>query len=144
MLTKELCENLGCEPRHLAAHGFRLGSFGTMALEGRPPPQEAIAVADEHGVDIRAHRGRAFSIELVKKATTIFWMSRSHRDFLAPFAEKRPDLLQPLDPKGRDIPDPYRRSLKTYRKVAQMLEEACRARAKELLETAEEPEGSRD
>ena len=133
LLRRDLCDLLGCEPRQLAAHGYRLGSFGTMAVEGRPAPAEAIAVAGEQGLDLTRHRSRPFSIELVKQAGSIYWMSRSHRDFLSPFAQNQPGLLHSMDPKGRDVPDPYGRSLKTYRKVAEMLEDACRRRAEELV-----------
>ena len=108
-----------------------------MAQNGRSAPEEAVAIAREHGIDITGHRSRPFSIELVKQASRIYWMSRSHQDFLSPFAQDRPDLLQSMDPKGRDVPDPYGRSRKTYKKVAELLETACRKRAEELVEPDE-------
>jgi len=144
MLRRDLCDLLACEPRHLAAHGYRLGSFGTMAQDGRSAPQEAVAIAEEHGVDITKHSSRPFSIELVKQASRVYWMSGSHRDFLSPFAQDRPDLLQSMDPRGRDVPDPYGRSRKTYKKVAELLESACRIRAEELVGPDQGPVASVD
>jgi tRNA threonylcarbamoyl adenosine modification protein (Sua5/YciO/YrdC/YwlC family) len=132
LLRRDLAERLGCEPAQIVGRGFRLGSFGTMALQGRPASGPSIAVMKEMGLDLSRHRSRPFSIELVQSADLVYAASRNHVDFLRPFFESRPEALRLLDPQDRDIPDPYGRSERTYRKVAEQIVRACAARAAEL------------
>jgi protein-tyrosine phosphatase len=70
--------------RHLAAHGVeaRVTSAGTMNW-ARPPTDEAIAVMNEHGLDIIAHRSRPLSAATVADADLILGMTRTHVDVAA-------------------------------------------------------------
>ncbi|MHC4957854.1 MAG: L-threonylcarbamoyladenylate synthase [Planctomycetota bacterium] len=132
-LRHDLAERLRCQPSQLVGYGFRLGSFGTMALQGRPASDHAVAVMNDAGLDLTRHRSRPFSIELVQRADLVYAAARNHLDFLRPYFEGRQGALQLLDPKERDIPDPYGRPVRLYRKVAEQVVRACAARAEELL-----------
>lgn len=141
MLRAMVADRLGCAPTELAHHGFRFGSFGVIAIEGLPANDAAAAAARERGFDLARHRSRPFSIRLVESAHVVYWLDRSHRDFLVPYFAERPSDLQPLDPKGKEIADPMGRSLRFHRRIAARVEAACRARAEELVPLPAEGEG---
>ena len=133
MLRQALAERLECNERDLVWHGHRLGSFGTIALAGHPAGLNAITVGEEYGLDLRAHRSRPFALAMVRNARRVYGLTRSHCDFLQPYFRKRPDDLDLLDPKGREIQDPYGLSLKAYRRVGAQISKAAEARAAELV-----------
>jgi protein-tyrosine phosphatase len=70
--------------RHLAAQGVeaRVTSAGTMNW-ARPPTDEAIAVMNEHGLDIVAHRSRPLSAEILAGADLVLGMTRTHVDVVS-------------------------------------------------------------
>lgn len=133
MLRKEAADLLQCDEEDVLRHGYRFGSFGISALPGLPATEESRVVGREHGVDLEAHRSRGFAISLVRRARRVFCLARPHQDFLRPYFADRPDDLLPLSPEGREIEDPYGRSIKVYRKAAEAIRKACRARLEELL-----------
>ena len=138
MMRDRLAAELECETDDLARHGFRVESFGTMGLVDKPATDHSVTVAAEHGLDLGAHRSRPFSHGLINASDTIFCLARGHREFLIPYLQERPDALQMLHPKGKEIHDPYGRSLKVYRKTGEQIAKAVSERAKELAGTAEE------
>jgi protein-tyrosine phosphatase len=133
MLRGMVSERLGCPPDGLPRYGLGFASFGTMGLAGREPSDYAVAVAEEHGYDIRAHRARSFSIELAKSARLLYGLDRSHIDFLSPYFHTRRDDLRLLDPGGKEILDPYGKPLAFYRRVVEAMAKACQARADEIV-----------
>jgi len=133
MLRQAMAERLECRESDLAWHGHRLGSFGTIALAGHPASLNAITVGEEYGLDLRAHRSRPFALGMVREAQRVFGLTRAHCDFLLPYFRKRPGDLDLLDPKGREIQDPYGLSLKAYRKVGAQILKAVELRAAELV-----------
>ena len=136
LLRRDLAEAIGCRPTQLTAHGFRIGSFGTMAMPGQPATDHTRTVALEMGLDLSRHRSRPWSIGLLEEADTVYCLTTAHREFLVPYFEKRPDSLKLLHPKGKDIHDPYGRSLRVYRKTGERMAGATEERAKELSEEA--------
>jgi tRNA threonylcarbamoyl adenosine modification protein (Sua5/YciO/YrdC/YwlC family) len=141
LLRRGLAERLGCAPQELARFGHRLASFGTMAMVGRPATEHAITVGRELGVDLSAHRSRPFSLGLLEAADRVYCLARPHLDFLIPYYADRPDALDLLDPKGREIHDPYGRPVKIYRRVAKVIARAVEKRADELAGTKVEGPG---
>ena len=86
-------------------------SAGTLMTSGNNSPPDAITAADELGVDLRRHRSRPASPELLSRAERIYVMDRSHLDALAQMGFE----AELLDPGGTDIADPYGRGLEAYR-----------------------------
>ena len=132
LLRKGLATRFGCAVADLPRFGHRFASFGTMAMIGKPATEEAVTVGHEHGVDLTSHKSRIFSPKLLSSARRVYCLARNHLEFLRPYYATRPDDLQYLDPKGREIHDPYGRSLKIYRKVADQIERAVEKRVEEL------------
>ena len=99
------------------------GLFGP----GRPANDEAIAAAARRGVDLRAHRSRLVTEELLLAVDCVFVMEPSQRADLSRSlgAATGPVLvLGDLDPcpiEQRKIPDPYGRDAEffdvTYRRI---------------------------
>jgi tRNA threonylcarbamoyl adenosine modification protein (Sua5/YciO/YrdC/YwlC family) len=133
MLRRALAERLECDEPDLVWHGHRLGSFGTIALAGHPASLNAVTVGREYGLDLRPHRSRPFALGMVRDARRVYGLTRSHCDFLQPYFRKRPEDLDLLDPKGREILDPYGLSLKAYRRVGAQIAKAAEQRAEELV-----------
>ncbi|MCK6459113.1 MAG: threonylcarbamoyl-AMP synthase [Planctomycetes bacterium] len=138
LFRKLLAERFECAVPDLPRFGHRFASFGTMAMVDKPATQEAVEVGREHGVDLSLHRSRIFSPRLLASARRVYCLARNHLEFLRPYFADRPHALDLLDPKGREIHDPYGRPLKVYRKVGAQIERAVGKRADELLGLEEE------
>jgi tRNA threonylcarbamoyl adenosine modification protein (Sua5/YciO/YrdC/YwlC family) len=138
LFRKTIAERLGCTVADLPLFGFRFGSFGTMAMVDKPATEESAVVGREHGVDLSAHRSRVFSPRLLASARRVYCLARHHVDFLVPYFAKRPSDLELLDPRGREIHDPYGRSLKVYRRVGEQIARAVEKRVDEILSPSDE------
>ncbi len=138
LFRKLLAEKLACAVPDLPRFGHRFASFGTMAMVNRPATEEAVVVGKDHGVDLSGHRSRIFSLRLLASARRVYCLANNHVDFLRPYFADRPHALDLLDPKGREIHDPYGRSLKVYRKVGDQIARAVGKRADELAGPEEE------
>jgi protein-tyrosine phosphatase len=65
--------------RALKKYGIeaQVSSAGTMRW-ARPPTAEAIAVMDEHGLDLRTHESRPLSAEILASTDLVLGMTRTH------------------------------------------------------------------
>ncbi|MEX2479405.1 MAG: low molecular weight protein-tyrosine-phosphatase [Gammaproteobacteria bacterium] len=129
--TGNLCRSPLAAGLFAARCGTRLStawtvdSAGLHAREGLAPAAPAIAVAEEHGVDISAKRSRCFVHEDFARFDHIVAMDRGHLDFLSatcpPAYRGRIALLE--DERGQpiEVPDPYGRPLRAFRHAAQLL-----------------------
>ena len=65
-----------------ARAGFEVAvsSAGTSALDGCQASGFSLEVADEHGLDLSAHRARALTREMIRDADLIVTMGVRHRD----------------------------------------------------------------
>lgn len=129
--TGNLCRSPMAEgiARHLAAErglDIEVKSCGTIGQDGFPVSENAMIACEEIGVDIAAHRSRPLTSELVQWADHILVMEESHvlavnaQDWRAPF--KTWALGSFINQK--QIKDPYKRSLRRYRKTRDLLYKA--------------------
>ncbi len=112
--------------RHLAAEqGIELEarSCGTIARPGMEASGNAVVACKEKGVDIADHQSQPLTRELVEWADQILVMEENHlhavnaQDWRAPF---KTWALGSFINKSR-IKDPYKRSLRKYRKARDQL-----------------------
>ena len=141
LLARETAALLGCEPTDLEARGYRFISAGIIAVDGITITPEAETAGSELGVDLRGHRSRRVSAEILAETTRAYGMDGGHIDFLTSYFRERPDDLELLDPDGADIRDPYGKSLRMYRRVAKKIEQACTRRATEIVAAPGGPTG---
>ena len=60
-------------------------SAGVSAVLGQPPSWNSVEALREWGIDIAGQRSQPLTERLVKEATHIFVMTRSHRETVAMF-----------------------------------------------------------
>ena len=109
--------------------GVTVESAGVMAPTGMPASAGAVDVLEEWKIDIRRHRSRMLTRELVKAATLILVMTDQHRkDILAMFPEAngRVFLLKSFGTSRQsdDIADPIGLPVNVYRRVRDEIDAA--------------------
>ncbi len=130
--TRLLAQRRGVDIHELLLAGLRVESAGSACMKGEPATAEAVEVAERHGLDISQHRSRPLTLNLVEDADEIFVMTEAHRDSICEFSPDARARIRPLDPQGRDIPDPYGQGPAAYSKIAVVVEEAVQARLKDV------------
>lgn len=121
-----LTERLGGDP---ADFGFEIASMGVFGAPGSPASQDAVDVLEERGVDLSGHRSSPLIDELLVEADEILCLTRSHAQaLLASIPPRLADHVTLLDPDGHDVPDPIGQGIEVYRRTADAIESALRAR----------------
>jgi len=132
MFRKYLAEKLQCELDHLEEKGYKVLSAGIMDTAGFPASPEAVAACAAKGIDIKAHKSRTLSQQLVEECDFIFAMAQMHRKrvtALSPEAANKCVLLI----ENKDIPDPIGQPQRAYNNCAELIEKAVKKRIGELL-----------
>jgi protein-tyrosine phosphatase len=70
----------------LDGSGLTVASAGTEALPGYPAAEASQRLAAVRGLDLRGHRSRPVTDELIRDADLVLTMSERHRDRCAPLA----------------------------------------------------------
>ncbi|ATJ82653.1 low molecular weight protein-tyrosine-phosphatase [Halomonas beimenensis] len=109
-----------------------ISSAGLGALVGQGVEPTARELAEADGLDVHAHQARQVTQEMLQSADLILVMSEGQRRAvadLAPAALGKTMLIgRWLDGgKGREIPDPYRKSREAFEHVHELLKEATAA-----------------
>jgi L-threonylcarbamoyladenylate synthase len=131
IFRKYLAEKLRCNVDGLDKMGYKINSAGIIGSSGFPASAEAIATCAIMGVDIKAHRNKALSKELVEESDIVFAMEQIHRDrvvALEPEAANRCLLLAG----DTGVPDPIGQPQEFYNSCAKLIEGAVKIRIREL------------
>jgi L-threonylcarbamoyladenylate synthase len=131
MFRKFLAEKLQCEVDYLDKMGYKVSSAGVMNMAGQPASAEAIAACAAKGIDIKAHKSRTLTRQLVEESDFIFAMTRIHCEQVAaiePEAAEKCILLGG----DREISDPIGQPQEVFNDCAGLIEEAVRERISEL------------
>lgn len=122
-----------------ALPGSRVSSAGLGALVGHGVEPTARELAEGDGLDLADHQARQLSGTMLAEADLILVMSEGQRHAvadLAPEALGKTMLLGKwLDAgrgRGREIPDPYRKSREVFEHVHQLLGQATNEWARRL------------
>lgn len=110
----------------------RVLSAGASTAGGSGPSPEAVEVLESMGIDLKAHRSRQLSKELVAGADIIYAMTESHLRAVLDADPTAADRAFVLDPKGEDVPDPIGMPVSAYKATAERLRELIAARLREL------------
>ena len=132
IFRKYLAEKLRCDIDGLGALGYKVNSAGIMGSSGYPATAEAVKACAVEGIDIRTHRNKGLSRELIDESDFIFAMERLHAERIVaiePNAAENCSLL--AEPKG--IPDPIGRPQEYYDCCARTIAAAVRRRLDELI-----------
>jgi len=124
-----------------AHRDWRVVSAGTWASEGRLPSAYGVAEMDERGIDIRAHRSRSLSAELMEKADLVLVMTRNHAEALSvafPDQDHKVYVLSEMVGEAYNISDPYGGTRLEYSYIAQELEQLINEGYERIVSLAEE------
>ncbi|MEQ3657285.1 MAG: low molecular weight protein-tyrosine-phosphatase [Dokdonia sp.] len=112
---------------------FLVDSVGTGSWHvGDPPDKRSIAVAAGHGIDINHLRGRQLSVNDFENFDHIYVMDQSNLADVLALREKSNSstpvtmILDSIFPgENVDVPDPYHGGREDFKKVFDMLDQAC-------------------
>ncbi len=127
LARKLLAERLGCTIRGLESRGVEVLSAGVVGGGHCPATPEAVAAARHFGADIRHHRSRKLTSELIHDADMIFCMTEFHAEAARELAPAAADRIVRLSAAG-DIPDPIGGGGDVYRRTAENLLKAVQER----------------
>ncbi|MCO7188738.1 MULTISPECIES: low molecular weight protein-tyrosine-phosphatase [unclassified Pseudoalteromonas] len=113
---------------------INVSSAGLTAMEGHKADQNALLIAQTHGIDMSGHKGRQLDSNLIVHNDVILVMEHRHvSDLCSRYPEARGKtflLGKWLDDK--EIPDPYRQSKEAFEYVYELIDSACSAWQKYL------------
>ena len=104
---------------------WRVGSAGTWASEGEPAALRSQKVMLERGLDLRKHRSRRVTLEILGSYNLILVMEQSHKEALRvefPGLTRRIFLLGEMAGLLRDVRDPIAGTMADYIDVARELD----------------------
>jgi protein-tyrosine-phosphatase len=98
---------------------LRVVSAGVASRVGEPASANAVTAMKKVGIDLRGHRSRPVTQELLDESLLVLCMTESHRDMIELTAQPVPERLllfkQLSEPEGdMEIPDPYGMHLGAY------------------------------
>jgi L-threonylcarbamoyladenylate synthase len=129
---KNLAEKLGCGVDLLDKIGYKVSSAGVMNMAGSPASAEAIAACADKGINIKNHKSRILTQQLVEESDFIFVMTQTHCQqviALKPEAADRCILLG----KAQEIADPVGQTQQVFNNCATAIEKAVKERICELV-----------
>jgi protein-tyrosine phosphatase len=131
MFRKNLAEKLECEVDQLDKIGYKVSSAGVMNMTGSPASAEAIAACADKGIDIKGHKSRVLTRQLVEESDFIFAMSQMHCEQVTAIEPEAADKCKLLAG-SKEIPDPIGQAQEFFKDCAVLIEEAVKERISEL------------
>ena len=122
--------------------GIRVSSAGIMAGEGMPPTSFSVRVMEKRGVDLRGHRSRRLTREMVEQADLILALEDDHRRgvlAMDPSASGKVQVLSDfaVGPERGDrsgIHDPVGGSLEIYEETCHRIDDHLNRALPEILD----------
>lgn len=124
-----------------ARRDWRTGSAGTWVADSRPATAWAVEEMAQRGIDLRFHRSRAVTHELVVQANLLLVMTRHHIEMLGaafPDCTHKVHLLSEMIGREYNICDPYRGTRLEYVYIASELEHLIENGYEHIVALAEE------
>lgn len=131
MFCKYLAEKLQCKVDHLDKMGYKVFSAGMMDMAGSPASAEAVAACAAKGIDIKAHKSRTLTRQLVEESDFIFAMGRMHCERVTALSPEAADKCVLLAGE-KEIPDPIGQPQEVFNDCAGLIEKAVKERISEL------------
>ena len=129
---KYLAEKLQCNVDELDEIGYTVNSAGMIGSAGFPASTHAVAACAVMGIDVRAHKNRGLSRELIEESDLIFVMEPVHKEAVVAAVPEAADRCLLLDENGK-VPDPIGQSQEVYDRCARQIERAVKRRIRELV-----------
>jgi len=116
-----------------APNGVSVTSAGIGALVDEPADAAALALMEERGMDISAHRAQQLTPAMAMEADLILVMETRHQQHihnLVPATRGKVHLLGKWD--GFEVPDPYQKSAANFAQALELIEQGIDAWANRL------------
>lgn len=127
---QELAVGRNMSIQDLETSGVRVMSAGVYAAPGMPASAEAVEAMRRWDVDLKRHRSRPLTPELLHEADLVCCMTRGHLRAVLEIDPTAQSKAQLLDPTG-DIADPVGGNLAVYLRCAEQLRRRIRQTIKE-------------
>lgn len=127
MFRNFLAEKLQCKVDQLDKIGYKISSAGLMDMAGSPASEEAIAACAAKGIDIKAHKSKTLTRQLVEESDFIFAMTRMHCERVTDIEPGAADKCILLGG-NKEVPDPMGRPQEFFNDCAGLIEEAVKER----------------
>lgn len=117
--------------------GKGIASAGVAALIGEPADPNAVAVAEDAGLDLSGHRAQQITAGMAREFDLILAMNRDHRIWLMrqiPAASGKVYLLGHWD-EGVEVPDPYLLERRAFEEVFEQIRQHIESWRQRLGET---------
>jgi len=129
-IAAELARNMLAEKMNrpvadLPEHGVEVVSAGLLAAEGQKATPEAVQAAASLEADLKSHRSRKITVELINSADMICCMTNDQVESVRSMSPQAAGKVRKLDPRG-DISDPMGSGQSGYRQTARRIERAVR------------------
>jgi protein-tyrosine phosphatase len=127
-----LANKLECRIDQLDKMGYKVSSAGILDMTGASASKEAIAACQAKGIDIKAHRSKALTEQIIKESDFIYVMEQMHyKSIIAsyPEAERRCKLLA----ENQEIADPIGQRQEFFNNCFELIEESVKKRINELV-----------
>ncbi|MBE0695812.1 MAG: low molecular weight protein arginine phosphatase [Anaerolineaceae bacterium] len=118
-------------------------SAGTWAVNGKTASKNSQIVMTRRKLDIRKHRSRIVTSEMLAGSDLIITMETGHKEALClefPFVAARVFLLNEMVGNGESIKDPYGGTLQEYEETASLLENVIEKGMDRILSLVEHGE----
>ena len=105
---------------------WQIESAGTWALDGKPASKNSQLVMARRGLDIRGHRSRTVTAEMITGSDLVLTMESGHKEALQqefPSAAERIFLLTEMVGDTESVNDPYGGPVKEYEETARLIDE---------------------
>ncbi len=120
---------------------YSIISLGMSTLDDLDASENSILAMAEYDVDIKKHKSRRITLELIEDADLILTMGRSHKEVilaqLPHFKEKVFTLKEFLKEKDFDIADPYGGNLEMYKNTAKEIHDLIEKLFEKIIEKKE-------
>jgi L-threonylcarbamoyladenylate synthase len=133
LFRRELAGRLAVSIEELGRAGYVISSAGTGAVQGAPISEGSREELARRSIDASAHRSQPLTLERVQQAERIYVMSPEHRAAVLETAPDAADRVFPLDAAG-PVADPIGGGAEDYRRCAEQIEAAVRARVEEYVD----------
>jgi protein-tyrosine-phosphatase len=104
---------------------WRISSAGTYTRDGIPSPPEVRMVMTKYGIEVKDHRSREITRELIEQNNLVLCLASNHKEALrAEFSEfaDRIYLLSEMVGKNEDVDDPIGGPLIEFEAVAREID----------------------
>ena len=124
LFRKLISEKLGGSVEDLDELGYTIESAGLLAFPGGTASENAVRVMKERGIDLRQHRTRPLTVEMIQASDHIYALSQGHLDQITQSGVGVKENVSLLTEHG--VPDPVGGDIEIYRQCADSIEDGIR------------------